>query len=42
MCPPCCGGSDRYKRIPGGRYGLYARLPVQALFIAWAHAAGRR
>ena len=22
--------------------GLYARLPVQALFIAWALAAGRR
>ena len=32
---------DRYKGIPGGRNALYARLPVQALFIAWAHAAGR-
>ena len=32
---------DRYKRIPGGKPALYARLPVQALFIAWARAAGR-
>ena len=32
---------DRYKRIPGGRNALYARLPVQGLLIAWAHAAGR-
>ena len=31
---------DRYK-VPGGRTALYARLPVQALFIAWALAAGR-
>jgi uncharacterized membrane protein len=30
------------KGIPGGRTALYARLPVQALFIAWAWAAGRR
>ena len=29
-----------YEQIP--RAGLYARLPVQALFIAWAMAAGRR
>jgi uncharacterized membrane protein len=28
-------------RIPGGRTALWARLPVQALFIAWAWAAGR-
>jgi uncharacterized membrane protein len=27
--------------IPGGRRALYARLPVQALFIAWAWAARR-
>src|ERR671911_2412313 len=27
------------KGVPGGRAGLYARLPVQALFIAWAWAA---
>jgi uncharacterized membrane protein len=31
---------ERYK-VPGGRLGLYLRLPVQALFIAWAIAAGR-
>ena len=31
---------DRY-RLPGGRVGLWLRLPVQALFIAWAAAAGR-
>jgi uncharacterized membrane protein len=33
---------DRYEDIPGGRNALYARLPVQALFIAWAHMARRR
>jgi uncharacterized membrane protein len=32
---------DRYK-VPGGRVSLYARLPVQLLFIAWARAAGRK
>jgi uncharacterized membrane protein len=31
---------ERYK-VPGGRVALYLRLPVQALFIAWAIAAGR-
>jgi len=31
---------ERYK-VPGGRLALYLRLPVQALFIAWAIAAGR-
>jgi uncharacterized membrane protein len=31
---------DRYNNMP--RAGLYARLPVQLLFIAWAHAAGRK
>jgi uncharacterized membrane protein len=31
---------ERY-RVPGGRSSLYARLPVQLLFIAWARAAGR-
>ena len=30
---------ERYKRIP--RPALYARLPVQLLFIAWARAAAR-
>jgi uncharacterized membrane protein len=29
------------KAVPGGAVALYARLPVQALFIAWAYAAGR-
>lgn len=29
-------------RIPGGRAALWARLPVQGLFIAWAWSAGRR
>jgi uncharacterized membrane protein len=32
---------ERYGRIPGGKAALYARLPVQALLIAWARAAGR-
>jgi uncharacterized membrane protein len=30
---------DRYPTIPGGRAALLARLPLQALFIAWARAA---
>jgi uncharacterized membrane protein len=30
---------DRYKAVPGGRPALIARLPLQALFIAWARAA---
>ena len=33
--------AERYK-VPGGRTALLLRLPVQALFIAWALAAGRR
>ena len=32
---------DRYRMIPGGRPALIARLPVQGLLIAWAHAAGK-
>ena len=32
---------DRYKEVPGGPVALWGRLPVQALFIAWAAAAGR-
>ena len=32
---------ERYPEIPGGRMALLARLPLQALFIAWAHAAAR-
>ena len=31
---------ERYK-VPGGRVALYLRLPVQALFIAWAIAAAK-
>ena len=31
---------ERY-RVPGGRGALYARLPLQVLFLAWARAAGR-
>ena len=32
---------ERY-RIPGGRAALLARLPLQAVLIAWVQAAGRR
>jgi uncharacterized membrane protein len=32
---------ERYRRIPGGRPALIARLPLQAVFIAWARAAAR-
>jgi len=32
---------ERY-RVPGGRAALYARLPLQAVFIAWVRAAMRR
>jgi uncharacterized membrane protein len=32
---------ERYRSIPGGRAALLARLPLQALAIAWAHAARR-
>jgi uncharacterized membrane protein len=32
---------DRYQRVPGGRAALIARLPLQAVFIAWARAAGQ-
>jgi uncharacterized membrane protein len=32
---------ERY-RVPGGRAALVARLPLQALFIAWVRAAARR
>jgi uncharacterized membrane protein len=34
--------SEKYaKALPGGAPALYARLPVQALFIWWAWRAGR-
>ena len=32
---------ERYRAIPGGQPALLARLPLQLLLIAWAHAAGR-
>jgi uncharacterized membrane protein len=31
---------DRYEQVPGGKAALYGRLPLQALFLAWANAAG--
>ena len=33
---------EDYPEVPGGATALYARLPFQALFIAWARAAMRR
>jgi uncharacterized membrane protein len=34
--------ADKFeKRVPGGRPALWARLPIQGLFIAWAWAARR-
>jgi uncharacterized membrane protein len=32
---------ERYRQVPGGRAALLARLPLQALLIAWARAAAR-
>lgn len=32
---------ERYRQVPGGRAALLARLPLQALLIAWARAASR-
>jgi uncharacterized membrane protein len=32
---------EGFRKVPGGRWGLYARLPVQLLFIAWVRAAAR-
>jgi uncharacterized membrane protein len=29
------------EHVPGGRAGLYARLPFQAVFIAWVLAAAK-
>jgi uncharacterized membrane protein len=33
--------ADQYPDIPGGAAALWARLPLQALVIAWAYAAGK-
>ena len=33
--------AEQYEKgVPGGEATLWGRLPVQALFIAWAYAAG--
>lgn len=33
--------AERYEKgVPGGKPALWCRLPVQAVFIAWAYAAG--
>jgi uncharacterized membrane protein len=32
---------ERYPKVPGGRAGLLVRLPLQAVLVAWALAAGR-
>lgn len=32
---------EQFPKAPGGRAGLLLRLPFQAVFIAWARAAGR-
>lgn len=32
---------EEYPEVPGGAATLYARLPLQAVFIAWALAAMR-
>ena len=32
---------DRFRGVPGGAAALWARLPVQAVFIAWVRAAMR-
>jgi uncharacterized membrane protein len=33
---------DDYREIPGGAPALWARLPLQAVFIAWVRSAMRR
>jgi uncharacterized membrane protein len=32
---------EDFPQVPGGRASLYARLPFQAVFIAWVRAAMR-
>jgi uncharacterized membrane protein len=32
---------ERYPKVPGGRAALWARLPLQAMFIAWVLAAAQ-
>jgi uncharacterized membrane protein len=33
---------ERYPKVPGGETALKARLPLQAVLIAWVFSAGRR
>jgi uncharacterized membrane protein len=33
---------EQYPKIPGGSRALWARLPVQGVFIAWVLAAARQ
>ncbi len=33
---------DEFPHVPGGSRALYARLPFQAVFIAWVRSAMRR
>jgi uncharacterized membrane protein len=33
---------EGYPKVPGGEAALKARLPLQALLIAWVFSAGRR
>lgn len=33
---------DEFPKVPGGAASLWARLPFQAVFIAWVRAAMRR
>ena len=32
---------EQFPEIPGGKRALWARLPLQAVFIAWVHRAMR-
>ena len=34
--------ADEFPQVPGGRAGLWARLPFQGVFVAWVLAAMRR
>jgi uncharacterized membrane protein len=33
---------ERYPQVPGGKYALYARLPLQLVFAKWVLATARR
>ena len=33
---------EEFPQVPGGRASLWARLPLQALFIAWVRSAMKR